>query len=124
MTLDKHPTHTLVVKRRSVVSQVDRATLARSGGWRRGGFRPAGLRSPPECRPQLFECSPRTAGPQPRDVLRLALQELRSGEWVTESSRPEVAAPTGPARLTRDLLGQLRHCRSGRRVDNHAAAPS
>src|SRR6266852_1497079 len=45
------------------------------------------LRSPPESRPQIFECSPRTAGPQPRDVLRLALQELRSGEWVTERSR-------------------------------------
>ena len=77
------------------------ATLARSGGWRRGGFRLAGLRSTPESRPQLFRIvrlarrgpspgdvlrldlldgSPRTAGPQPRDVLRLALQALRPGK--------------------------------------------
>ena len=46
---------------------------------------PRGGRSgPPESRPHILDGSPRTAGPQPRDVLRLALQGLRSGEWVME----------------------------------------
>ena len=36
---------------------------------------------------------------------RPQLEELRSGEWVTEPGLPEAVPPTGPARLTRDSLG-------------------
>jgi hypothetical protein len=89
-----------------------------------------GAVGPPESRPEVVDCSPRTAGaprrpaarsfrslasdggdpspatscgsffqiarlgrrgPQPRDVLRLALQELRSAEWVREPGCPGIA---------------------------------
>jgi len=57
---------------------------AETGGWCRGLSRAAERSGTPESRPQILDGSPRTAGPQPRDVLRLAPQELRSGERVTE----------------------------------------
>src|SRR6266849_4183352 len=44
---------------------------------------------------------PAPGTPCARDVLRLALQELRSGEWVTEPGRTARPETTGPARLTR-----------------------
>lgn len=49
------------------------------GGWHQGPRRAAGRSGPPESRPQL--------------------EELLSGEWVTESGRTPRPLVTGPARL-------------------------
>src|SRR5205814_6695491 len=79
-------------------------TIERRGGWRRRGLRPAGLRFPPESRPQLFRIA-RLGRRAPSPATSCGSQcELRSGEWVTESGRPGAAPATGPARLTRDPL--------------------
>jgi hypothetical protein len=78
-----------------------------TGGWRRGQTRAAERSGTPESRPRILDGSPRTAGPQPRDVLRLALQELRTGEWVTEP-----AARGGPRRQdppVSDAVGSVNH---------------
>src|SRR5438093_2548758 len=61
------------------------------------GAAPCGRASfSPESRPQLFRIARLgRRGPQPRDVLRLALQEVRSGEWVTEPGRTARPPATG-----------------------------
>jgi hypothetical protein len=82
--------------------------MIRSANERRGGcgWRPVRRRADarsgtPESRSQLFRIARLgRRGPQPRDVLRLALQELRSGEWVTERGRPGPHTTTAPAAAT------------------------
>jgi len=53
----------------------------RPDGWRHGRWPAAGRSGPPESRPQL--------------------EELRSGEWVTEPGRGPPPVATGPVRFTR-----------------------
>src|SRR6266545_6221771 len=96
-------------------SSAKRSSVYRKPGWERAGDSPNSplqARKPPSSEHRLYrrnlpDCSPRTAGPQPRAVLRLALRPGgRRRKWGETPS--EFPSARGLRPLRRDEAGRSR----------------